>query len=155
MNETAWTAIEEDKQRRIPTPPIRTTVQWYQGGDKTIVIPGIVTGIEGPGRVKLVLFPLNAFPRHQAGVYHEGHKIHEQSANPTTARCGSWGFEEGFQVPKKWYEIWEQDIAKREENLRAAEVAAEKNRELFVQKQAEKASGVKKRLPDILPAPTF
>ena len=155
MNEVAWNAIEEDKKNRIPTPPIRTTVQWYQGGDKNICLPGIVTGIEGPGRLKIVLFPINSFPRHQAGVYHEDHKVHSQKGNPTTSRCGSWGFEDGFRIPKEWYDLHDQEIAKRELNLRTAEQAAITSAELFMQKNAEKANAAKKRLPDPLPAPTF
>lgn len=152
-NEVAWNELEEDQKNLQPTPPVGKPIVWYHNGDKNHPVAAQVTGIDGPGRIKAVVFPINAFPQHKAGVYHVSAKIHTKPNNPTTRNCGSWDYFRGDQVHESDYELHLEELSKREANLRAGEEAAQKNAELFAEKQAERASGKKKRLPDPLPAP--
>lgn len=153
MHEKAWEAVERDEARPIPTAPIGKNVQWYINGDTRNVVPGIVQGIEGVGRLKIKVFPLNAMPQEKTGVYHVSCPVHEQPNNPTTYRCGSWDFVPGDAVLKEFFKEFEEDIKKRKDNLTAAEVQAKKSEADFKAKAAELAAGKKKK-PDILPAPT-
>ncbi len=152
MHEKAWEAVERDEARPIPTAPVGKTVQWYINGDRRNIVAGIVTGIEGVGRLKLKVFPLNSMPQEKSGVYHVGHSVHEQPNNPTTYRCGSWDFVPGDVVLKDFFKEFEDEIQKRKDNLSAAEQAAVKAEAGFKQKQKELAEG-KKKPAAILPAP--
>lgn len=150
-NEVAWTELEADKQNLQPTPPVGEDVVWYMGGNSAHPVPAKVTEIESAGRVKLVVFPKNAFPQHKPGVYHLSARIHQKPGNPTTRNCGAWDYVRGV-VPKEDYAIHQAELAKREQNLLVGEQAAQKNAEAFKEKQAEKATGKKKPLPEPLPA---
>ena len=152
-NERAWEELEADRTVKIPTPPVRTTVQWYLRGDKNEVAPAIVTAIEGPGRLQLCVFPKNTFPQHKTGVYHVDHRAIQERSNPHTPRCGSWGFEDGFVPPKEWYAIQEQDLARRENMLMEGEKTAKKNAEMFAKKQAERENGQPKRRLETVQVP--
>lgn len=153
MHEKAWEAVERDEARPIPTAPVGKAVQWYIAGDRRNPVAGQVMAVEGVGRLKIKVFPANSMPQDKVGVYHVNHSIHEQPNNPTTYRCGSWDFVPGDAVHKEFFKEFEDDIAKRKENLVAAEAAAKKAEADFKQKQKELAEGKKKR-PEILPAPS-
>jgi hypothetical protein len=151
MNEAAWAAIERDEARRLPTPPVATPIQWYEHGDRRYPIAGLVTEIEGPGRLKVVIFRVNALPQHKAGVYHVNSLVHDQANNQTTYRCGSWDYAPGIKPPKEHYDLFVQDIERRREHLRKAEEAAVKAAELHAKREAERFLGTKKP-PEPIPA---
>lgn len=150
MNEAAWAAIERDEALRLPTPPVGTTVQWYDHGDIRFPTAAIVTEVEGPGRVKLAVFRVNALPQHKPGVYHVDSLIHDQANNQTTYRCGSWGYPQGVKPPKEHYELHVQDVERRKEHLRKAEEAAKAAAELHEKRMAERLAAPKKKLEPIL-----
>ncbi len=152
MHEKAWEAVERDEAKPIPTAPIGKAVQWYIAGDKRQPVAGQVTGVEGVGRLKIKVFPLNAMPQDKVGVCHISHSVHEQPNNPTTYRCGSWDFVPGDTILKDFYKEFEDDIKKRKANLTAAEAEAVKAEAAFKVKAKELAEG-KRKPPAILPAP--
>jgi len=152
MNEVAWNAIAKDESRRLPTAPISYgDIQWFEYGDKAFPFAAKVVGVEGAGRLKLVIFKPNALPQHKTAVYHVNSPIHDQTNNPTTYRCGSWDYIPGVKIPKEHYELFDEDIERRKENLRKAEEAAVKNAELFAKKQAERFAG-KVKPPEPIPS---
>jgi hypothetical protein len=124
MNETAWAEIAEAKQNLQPTPPVGQNIQWYMGGDVRAPRAAQVTGIEGSGRVKVVVFSHGQMPSYQTGVYHVSNAIHKIKENPTTTRCGSWNYCPGFTIPKCHYDYHIEELAKREDNLKRAEEKA-------------------------------
>ncbi len=151
MNEVAWSAIERDEQNKLPTPPVSYgDIQWFEAGDKSFAFAAKVVGVEGAGRLKLVIFKPNALPVHKCAVYHVNSTIHDQVNNPTTYRCGSWDYIPGVKIPKEHFELFNQDIERRKENLRKAEEAAKRQAEVFAQKQAERYGG-KKAPPEAIP----
>jgi hypothetical protein len=152
MNEVAWKNLEAEKAHRQPTPPIGKPVVWYIEGDKTRAVAAQVTGIESPGRVKLVAFPLNAFPQHKSGVYHVSAELHQKANNPTTKNCGSWDYVDEEDCRVRHYDLHKAELEKRELGLMQAEEQAKANEALFIKRAQEKAAGIKKRLPDPLPA---
>ena len=160
VNERAWELLEEDKENRLPTPPIRTPVQWYLGGDRGQATAAMVTGVEGPGRLMLVIFQRNSIPMHRTGVYYVTHRMVTDKTNGTVGATlkekGSWGLEEGFKIPESWYAVHDADIARREANLVEGERQAAAAAEIFEKKQAERKAGVsnKKKIIDVLQAPT-
>jgi hypothetical protein len=151
MNETAWTKLEEEKSRRQPTPPISEPVTWYIEGDRNRPVAAQCNGIEGPGRISVVVFPKNAFPQHRTGCHHISHPIHEKP-NSTTRNCGAWDYPRG-KVPKDDYALHDKELAKREEGLLVSEEQAQKAQQEFQAKKAEREAALKKRLPEILPSP--
>jgi trehalose utilization protein len=137
MNETAWAEIAEAKQNLQPTPPVGQNIQWYQGGDVRSPRAAQVTGIEGSGRVKVVIFSHGQMPSYQTGVYHVSNVIHKIKENPTTTRCGSWNYCPGTTIPKVHYDYHVEELAKREDNLkRAEEKALQAAAEFEAKKQA-------------------
>lgn len=152
MHEEAWKAVERDEARPIPTAPIGKTVQWYIAGDRKNVVPGIVAGIEGVGRLKIRVFPLNSMPQEKTAVYHVDSPVHDQVNNPTTVHKGSWDFVPGDPVLKEFYKEFEEDIQRRKDNLIQAEESSKRAEAAFKAKQKELANGKAKK-PDILPAP--
>lgn len=151
MNEAAWAAIAKDEDRRLPTPPIGHPIQWYEAGDRKYAIAGQVTGIEGPGRLKVVIFRVNALPQHRTAVYHVDSPVHDQVNNVVTYRSGAWDYVPGTKIPKEHYDLFDVDIERRKDNLRKAEEAAKKNAELFALKQAERFAG-KVKPPEPIPS---
>lgn len=151
QNEQAWQELEADKAVRLPTPPVRSTVQWYLKGDLREVAPAIVTGIEGPGRLQLCVFPKNSFPQHKTGVFYVGHRAIQNPSNPHTPRCGSWGLEEDFEIPDSWYKVYEADLERRTAMLAEAEKTAKKNADMFAKKQAERENGQPRRRLETVP----
>lgn len=154
VNEVAWTEIEADKNRLQPTPPVGEKIVWYMAGVKENPVAAQVTEIESAGRIKLVVFPKNTFPQHKAGVYHVSAKIHDKPGNPTTRNCGAWDYVRG-EAPDEDYSLHRAEIEKREQNLLVGERQAAESAQLFEKKQAEKASGKKKPLPDPLDTVRF
>lgn len=154
VNEVAWTELEGDRQNLQPTPPVGEPIVWFMAGDTTHPVAAQVTEIESAGRIKLVVFPKNAFPQHKVGVYHVSAKIHQKPGNPTTKNCGAWDYVRGV-APEADYALHQAELDKREKNLLIGEQSAAKAAEMFEKKQAEKATGKKKPLPDPLPVPAF
>jgi hypothetical protein len=153
MNDTAWYHLEKDRERLQPTPPIGTPVQWYQGGEKAAAYAALVTGIEGPGRLKLVIFPINQFHQHKLAVHHVSHQVHDKPGNSTTKNSGSWDYAPGVKFPHGHYELHEAELNKREANLKAQDEAAKKAEEAALLPAEPKP---KKKIvsPEPLPAAT-
>jgi len=154
MNETAWNNLEEDKKHRLPTPPIGWPIQWYTSGNQNQAVAAQVIGVEGPGRLTVKLQLPNAFPKDMKGVYHVNHRIHLKANNQTTVKCGSWDYCPGMPIPKEHWEAFDEDIERREKALLDAEDHAERQAAKFQENLAKKTLEAKKRLPEILPAPT-
>ena len=154
MNEQAWQNLEEDKKHRMPTAPVGWPVQWFPAGDRRQPKAARVIAIEIPGRVRLEVKVPNSFPREQAGVYHVNSKVHEKTHNQTTVNCGSWDYLPGMEIPKVHWELFDEDIARREEGLLSAEDAGARQAANFQANKAKKAAEHKKHLPEPLPAPT-
>ena len=140
MNDIAWENIEKDRANPQPTPPIGERVQWYKEGDTRDPRAAIVTGIEESGRVKLVTFAPNAFPEHKMGVYHVSNKVHAIHNNMTTKRCGSWDYLPGTRVPSAHYDLFNETIQKRVNNLENQE---QKQKALEAIKAAKEAEAAK------------
>jgi len=140
MNDLAWENIEKDRANPQPTPPIGERVQWYKEGDTRDPRAAIVTGIEESGRLKLVTFAPNAFPEHKMGVYHVSNKVHAIHNNMTTKRCGSWDYLPGTRVPSAHYDLFNETIQKRVNNLENQE---QKQKALAAIKAAKEAEAAK------------
>ena len=157
VNEQAWANLEADKQNLQPTPRVGSCVQWYPGNDPKQPYAGRVTGIDGPGRLKIEVAIINGIPQHKKGVYHVTASIHEQKGNFSTREHGSWDYVYG-PAPDSDYDLHRDELARREKNLLAAEEAAAKTTELMAAKQAAKPTmpaTKKKPLPEPIPASAF
>lgn len=155
VNEAGWAELDAQQRNLQPTPPVGKPIVWYPAGNQADPVAGQVTGIEGPGRLKLVVFPKNAFPAHKNGVYHVSAKIHEKPGNPTTKNWGSWDYVEAGDLDDSHYKLHRQELAKLEVNLEKGEELAVKAAEDYAEKQAAKKAnfGKKKPIIDPLPAP--
>ena len=156
VNENGWNELNEQQRNLQPTPPVGKPVNWYPAGNKEDPVPGRITAIEGPGRVKLVVFPKNAFPAHKQAVYHVSAKIHDKPGNPTTKNWGSWDYVEEDDFKDAHYETHRKELRKLEDNLTRGEADAITAAENYATKQAEKlaaAKSGKKKPLEIIPAP--
>jgi hypothetical protein len=106
--------IEELKQLEqspYPTPPVGTTVVWFNAARQNPerpfedAVPGIVNRIDGPGRVTLVVFPPFGMPSHKRSSHHVSHPIHLQRANSVSIDSGSWDYPQGTKPPKEHYHL--------------------------------------------------
>jgi hypothetical protein len=113
--------LEDEDQRRMPTPPLGESVTWYENGDKHAPRAAIVTAIEGPGKVALTVFKLRSHPSYVQGVFHVSHPIHNEKGNPTTQRCGYFTYpgeteDKGKKAPGFHYDFHQRDIARRRQD---------------------------------------
>lgn len=143
MNETAWSVLKAEQANLQPTPPIGTPVQWYKGGSLNEVRAAQVTAIEGPGRVVVCINEPAAFPKTMKGVFHASHRIHKQTNNATTVRCGSWDYLPITEIPDSHYDLHRAELKKRSDNLRRIEEEAKaiKVEEPAVADETPKAKG--------------
>lgn len=155
VNENGWKELDAQQRNLQPTPPVGFNVVWYPAGNVNDPVAGQVTGVEGPGRLKLVVFPKNAFPAHKNGVYHVSAKIHDKPGNPTTKNWGSWDYVQADDMLDAHFKLHRQELAKLEENLTRGEEDAKRAAEDYAEKQAAKkvVTGKKKPIHDPLPAP--
>ena len=157
VNEEGWAGLESQRANLQPTPPVGCPdIVWYPAGNTNDPVPARVTAIEGPGRLKLVVFPKNAFPAHKQAVYHVSAKIHDKPGNPTTKNWGSWDYVEKEDLRDSHYNFHRAELQKLEDNLTRGEEEAQRAAENYLAKQAEKMaaakSGKKKPLEPLIPA---
>lgn len=148
MSSEVWNKLAEERQRLQPTPKCNDPIIYYTRGDKNFPVPAICSSVEGPGRIKITLFPFQGMMQHRAGCHHVTHWVHDRP-NETTRNNGSWDFNR--EAPVDAFEVHEAELAKREnalidaeEKAKAAQAAFEKKAEERVQLIAEKLSNKKK-----------
>jgi hypothetical protein len=125
-NEPVWAGLEEEKRNKLPTPPVGTPVQWYQGGDRRMVFAGQVLAVEVPGRVTIRIAAPGKFAEDKKGVYHVSYRMHKVPGHQNTQKCGSWDYLPGHTVHKRDYGFHEEELEKRELNLLNQEEQARK-----------------------------
>lgn len=130
--------IASERENLLPTAPVSSLVQWYERGEQAVPYAAIVVAIEAPGRVGLTIFKPNAPPMYRSGVRYISDQIHADKANPTTDRCGSWGY--GDKVPRAHLEYHLKELDKRELNFLKDHEAHEQ----AAKAKAEKATAPKK-----------
>ncbi len=133
MSSEVWNRLAEERTRLQPTPKISDPVIYYTRGDKNFPVPAVCSAVEGPGRIKITLFPFQGMMQHRAGCHHVTHWVHDRP-NETTKNNGAWDF--AREVPKDAFTVHEAELAKRENNLLEAEEKA-KAAALAFQKKAE------------------
>lgn len=92
-------ALEEElKTGVLPTPRIGETIIWFpenKTADQlgvSLARAAIVTAVEGPGRLSVLVFAPNSEPRHRKGVWHTTWPGHQKPGNETTKTNGSWDY---------------------------------------------------------------
>lgn len=114
--------IEELKQMEaapLPTPPVSTPVVWFAGAKRNPhrpyedAIAGIVTKVDGPGKVTLVAFTPFGIPSHKRSSHHVDHPLHKQRNNAISVDTGSWDYPEGVKPTKGHYEVHLSEIARQ------------------------------------------
>lgn len=143
--------IQEMKDNPQPTPPIGEPLVWYMAGDRKRAVAATCNGHEGPGRIKITIHNWQGMPMHRSACYYVDHPMHKKP-NDTTRNNGSWDYP-GNKIPKAHFEPHEQEIRRQEEAQIKADEDAKANALAFQKHKAEKEAGLRKRLPDILPAP--
>lgn len=138
--------IAKERKRLQPTPPVGMPVVWFMGGDDKNPRPALVTQVEGPGRVSLVILPLNTMPQHKMGVLYKDHPDMEEANTPAKRTKGSWDYVPGFpsMIPKEHFEHHKGLLDHREKQAMAqlqqeehdAEVRAAKQKELNKKREA-------------------
>lgn len=119
--------LDLELTKPIPTPPIASTVVWYEGG-KTREQNGeqraaIVVGIEGPGKLRLKIFDARAMDKNKSGVLHVDHKIHQQKNNSVTVQSGAWDYPDDRTPPKSHFKLHE-DFLKKQRDQVERDIAA-------------------------------
>lgn len=90
----------------LPTPPVGTTVVWYDRAEAKpeSQIAGLVTKVEGPGKVTLTVFRAQGMPDPtRRGCLHISHSVHEQRHNAVSRNSGAWDYPDGVSIPKAHY----------------------------------------------------
>ena len=86
-----------------PTPEVGTPIIWYPAADvkPNAEIAGLVTKIEDPGRVCVVVFRPDGMPEHKRGCFHVSHEIHKRRHNATSKTSGAWDYPAGVKAPEQ------------------------------------------------------
>jgi hypothetical protein len=94
--------LDEQMTRPLPTPVVGTNVQWFARGavSPETAQAALVVGVEGPGRLKLTVFPPNGMPVHKQGVLHVSHSQHETRGNAATVHNGAWDYLPNWKLNK-------------------------------------------------------
>lgn len=143
MSSEVWNKLAEERTRLQPTPKVGDGVIFYTRGDKNLPVPGQVSAVEGPGRIKITYFPFNGMMQHRAGCHHLTHWVHDHP-NETTRNNGAWDFNRS--APADAFEVHEAELAKRENALLEAEEKAKAAAEAFAKKAAEREQIISERL---------
>lgn len=143
MSSEVWNRLAEERERLQPTPPVSEPVIWYQNGDKRFPVPALCSAAEGPGRIKVTIYPHGAMLMHRSGCHHITHPVHDKP-NETTKNCGSWDYPRG--VPKEDYKLHEDDLTRRENGLLEADEKAKEAAKLHEQKAAEREKLINEKL---------
>lgn len=121
-------AVDEQIKKPLPTPPVGTPIIWF---DKAIVKPGaelaaVVTKVEGPGKVTLVVFRPCAFPEFKRSSLHEFHLQNKERHVEALSNCGAWAYPRGTVIPKSHNELHLEALhTKRSSLLEALENASQ------------------------------
>lgn len=143
MSSEVWNQLAEQRQRLQPTPKVSDGVIYHAYGDKRNAAPAIVSEVEGPGRIKVTVFPFNGMLQHKGGCHHVTHWIHDKP-NETTKMNGAWSFPR--EAPVDAYEVHEAELAKRENALIEAEQKAKDAAKAFAKKAEERAILIEEKL---------
>lgn len=106
---------DELKNAPLPTPMIGETIVWYpenkthDGSGVSMARAAIVTGIESPGRLTVLVFAPNNEPRHRKGVWHTTWTGHKRPGNETTKTNGSWDYITG-RSPQKDFDAHREHV---------------------------------------------
>lgn len=139
--------IAKERKRLLPTIPVGWPCVWFMGGDENNRRPAQVTQVEGPGKVSLVVFPLNSVPQHKLGVLYKDHPDMEEANTPQKRTKGTWDYVPGLPsgvIPKEHYEAHKELLDKKEkmalavleQEQREAEVMAARQKELKSKREA-------------------
>lgn len=118
--------IKALKANAMPTPPVSSTVQWFERNDDDRCYAAIVTYQEGPGKVKLCILKPNSHPIHKEGVLHRSHPAHENPHNTCTMRNGAWDYRPGEVPLKSHRDLHLRELERREVGVRQAIEAEQK-----------------------------
>ena len=143
MSSEVWNKLAEERQRLQPTPKVSDPIIYYTRGDKNFPVPAVCSAVEGPGRIKITLFPFQGMMQHRAGCHHVTHWVHDRP-NETTKNNGSWDFNR--ELPADAYEVHEAELAKRENNLLDAEEKAKAAQAAFEKKAEERTQIIAEKL---------
>ncbi len=143
MSSEVWNKLAEERTRLQPTPKVSDTVIYYTRGDKNFPVPGIVSSIEGPGKIKITVYPFQGMLQHKSGCAHITHWVHDRP-NDTTKNNGAWDFNR--EPPADAYEVHEAELTKRENQLLEAEEKAKAAAELFQKKAEEREQIISEKL---------
>jgi hypothetical protein len=134
---------EEGLKAPQPTPPVGTVLVWYDRAEKDpdAQAAAIVTQVEGVGKLKLVVFKPDHYPKHYKGVLHVDHANHQQKHNEMTLRNGAWDYPDHVRITKGHYGLHvamlEKKLATARRQLAEAEEIKAKQ-ESDVAKQSQK-----------------
>lgn len=98
----------------LPTAPVGTNVQWFEMNEDERCYAALVTRIEGPGKVQVVVFRPNAMPQHRQGVLHRSHPVHKNRHATETMRNGAWDYPPGVNPLKGHRELHLKELKRRE-----------------------------------------
>lgn len=113
--------LDEQIANPTATPPVGTLVVWYRGArfdpadPSRTQVASLVTGVEGPGKLKLVAFPPFGMPTHKQGVLHISHPLHQQRNNSVSVDSGAWDYPDGVRPSKSHYDLHLNEARSRRE----------------------------------------
>ena len=112
--------VKAEIKSPLPTPPVGFTVVWYPRAvqEEDNQVAGIVTKVEGPGKVTLTVFRPQGMPdATRRGCLHVTHPVHEKRANSVSVNAGSWDYIPGENIPKSHYERHLEALYVKQESL--------------------------------------
>lgn len=113
-------ATDADIKNPLPTPPVGTTVVWYDraSNEPGAEIAAIVTRIEGPGKISVTTFRPQGMPEFtRRGVLYMTHPQHENRHNTVSRNSGSWAYPGQSKPPKADFELHLTQLASKRESL--------------------------------------
>lgn len=123
--------VEEEMKSPHPTPPVGTSVLWYDRADtrEGSERAAVVTKVEGPGRVTLTIFPPNSMTIHKQGCLYIKDPIHEQRHNSVSRNSGAWDYLPQTKIPSEHYGIHLERLSRKKESLELQVAQAEEIRD--------------------------
>ena len=134
--------IDEELANPLPTPPVASMVVWYPRADidPENQIAGIVTKVEGPGKLTLTVFrPQGMADATRRGCLHIEHSIHENRHNAVSQNSGAWEYPDWVEIPDSHYDLHRDQLMKKKESVQKQIAEAEE-----VSKKQETAAEQKK-----------
>lgn len=98
--------VDAQLKNPLPTAPVGTPIIWYPQGDiqRGIPVAGVVTLVDGPGKITVTTFPPRSFPTHKTAALHEWHPQHKDRHNHISINCGAWGYPKDVAIPKQHFQ---------------------------------------------------